>query len=82
MAPRGRTAFKILQAHGYNVSIVQNPLSSLEDDVAATQRILDRQNGLCVLVGHSWGGSVITQAGVHSKVVSAGICGSIYSYCR
>ena len=62
--------FKILQAHGYNVSFVQNPLSSLEDDVAATQRILDRQNGPCVLVGHSWGGSVITQAGVHTKVAS------------
>src|SRR5215210_443519 len=62
--------FKILQGHGYNVTMVQNPLTSLEDDVAATERILDKQNGPVVLVGHSWGGAVITQAGVHSKVVN------------
>jgi pimeloyl-ACP methyl ester carboxylesterase len=49
---------------------VQNPLSSLEDDVAATQRILDKQDGPVVLVGHSWGGSVITQAGNHAEVAS------------
>lgn len=60
--------YKILQAKGYNVTMVQNPLTSLEDDVAATERILDKQNGPTVLVGHSWGGAVITQAGVHSKV--------------
>lgn len=62
--------FKILTAKGYNVSMVQNPLTSLEDDVAATERVLDRQVGPVILVGHSWGGSVITQAGVHPKVVS------------
>lgn len=62
--------YKILKARGYNVTIVQNPLTSLEDDVAATERILDKQNGLAVLVGHSWGGSVITQAGVNNKVAS------------
>ena len=62
--------FKILQGRGYNVTMVQNPLTSLEDDVAATERILDKQDGPVVLVGHSWGGAVITQAGVHSKVVS------------
>jgi pimeloyl-ACP methyl ester carboxylesterase len=62
--------YNILTAKGYNVSMVQNPLTSLEDDVAATQRVLDRQDGPVVLVGHSWGGSVITQAGVHAKVVS------------
>jgi pimeloyl-ACP methyl ester carboxylesterase len=62
--------FKILKSKGYNVTMVQNPLTSLEDDVAATNRIVDKQNGPVVLVGHSWGGSVITQAGIHPKVVS------------
>ncbi len=62
--------YKILKSHGYQVTMVQNPLSSLEDDVAATERTLDKQDGPVVLVGHSWGGTVITQAGVHSKVVS------------
>jgi pimeloyl-ACP methyl ester carboxylesterase len=59
-----------LTARGYNVSIVQNPLTSLEDDVAATNRVLDQQDGPTVLVGHSWGGTVITEAGVHQKVTS------------
>ena len=62
--------FKILQLHGYHVTLVQNPLTSLEDDVAATKRALDRQDGPVVLVGHSWGGTVITQAGVDPKVIS------------
>jgi len=61
--------YNILTARGYTVTIVQNPLTSLEDDVAATQRAIDRQDGPVVLVGHSWGGSVITQAGNSSKVV-------------
>lgn len=60
--------YKILAAKGYKVSIVQNPLSSLEDDVEATKRLLDKQDAPVVLVGHSWGGSVITQAGIHPKV--------------
>jgi len=60
--------YTILKAHGYTVTMVQNPLSSLEDDVAATQRVIDRQNGPVVLVGHSWGGTVITQAGNSAKV--------------
>lgn len=58
-----------LTARGYRVTIVQNPLTSLEDDVAATNRVLDRQDGPTILVGHSWGGTVITQAGSHDKVV-------------
>ena len=62
--------FKLLQAKGYNVTIVQNPLTSLEDDVDATNRALDKQPGKVILVGHSWGGAVITQAGVHPKVSS------------
>ena len=53
----------ILEARGYHVTAVQNPLTSLADDVAATKRILALQNGKVVLVGHSWGGAVITQAG-------------------
>ncbi|WNG88889.1 alpha/beta hydrolase [Mycobacterium sp. ITM-2016-00317] len=57
-----------LTARGYRVTIVQNPLTSLADDVAATKRVLDRQDGPTVLVGHSWGGSVITEAGVDPKV--------------
>ena len=57
-----------LTARGYRVSIVQNPLTSLADDVAATVRILDRQDGPTILVGHSWGGTVITEAGLHPNV--------------
>jgi pimeloyl-ACP methyl ester carboxylesterase len=58
----------ILMKDGYRVSIVQPPLTSLEDDVAATQRILDRQDGPVVLVGHSYGGGIITEAGNDPKV--------------
>ncbi|WP_043717057.1 alpha/beta hydrolase [Kutzneria sp. 744] len=58
----------ILQAAGVTVTSVQNPLTSLDDDVAATKRALDRQSGPTVLVGHSYGGSVITQAGDHPLV--------------
>ena len=62
--------YELLTKQGYHVTIVQNPLTSLNDDVAATNRILDKQDGPVVLVGHSWGGSVITQAGVHPKVIA------------
>lgn len=58
----------LLQAKGVTVVAVQNPLTSLEDDVAATQRAIDTQPGKVVLVGHSWGGVVITQVGVDPKV--------------
>ncbi|SFP53592.1 alpha/beta hydrolase [Parafilimonas terrae] len=60
----------ILKNDGYTVTLVQNPLTSLEDDVAATERALEKQDGPVVLVGHSWGGSVITQAGVSNKVAA------------
>jgi pimeloyl-ACP methyl ester carboxylesterase len=58
----------ILEARGYHVTAVQNPLTSLADDVAATKRILALQDGPAILVGHSWGGAVITQAGDDAKV--------------
>src|SRR6201998_4117108 len=60
--------YKILKKDGYNVSIVQNPTISLEDDVAATKRILAAQDGPAILVGHSYGGAVITEAGNDPKV--------------
>ncbi|WP_137821453.1 alpha/beta hydrolase [Pseudomonas sp. D(2018)] len=60
----------LLQAEGIRVTVVQNPLTSLADDVAATQRVLNNQEGDVVLVGHSWGGTVISQAGADNKVRS------------
>lgn len=60
----------LLQAKGIKVSAVQNPLTSLADDVAATRRAIAAQPGKVVLVGHSWGGTVITEAGQHDKVGS------------
>ena len=60
--------YKILKKDGYAVSIVQNPTISLADDVAATKRIVAVQNGPVVLVGHSYGGVVITEAGNDPKV--------------
>lgn len=59
-----------LQTKGFNVTAVQNPLTSLADDVAATRRVLARQDGPTVLVGHSWGGVPITEAGVDPKVTA------------
>ena len=61
--------YEVLTLKGYHVTIVQNPLTSLEDDVAATKVVLDNQDGPTILVGHSWGGAVITEAGNHPKVV-------------
>ncbi|WP_327038385.1 alpha/beta hydrolase [Micromonospora maris] len=58
----------ILQRAGLNATAVQNPLTSLADDVAATRRALDRQDGPTVLAGHSWAGTVITEAGDHPNV--------------
>jgi len=64
--PIGKDRYDLTR-RGYRVSIVQNPLTSLADDVAATRRVLDRQDGPTILIGHSWGGTVITEAGVHPK---------------
>lgn len=60
----------LLRADGYAVSIVQQPMTSIADDVAATTRILDMQSGPTVLVGHSYGGAIITEAGHHPHVTS------------
>src|SRR3989475_4308503 len=60
--------YKILKRDGYNVSIVQNPTISLDDDVAVTKRILAAQDGPAILVGHSYGGAVITEAGNDPRV--------------
>src|SRR2546422_4822321 len=60
--------YKILKRDGYSVSIVQNPTISLEDDVAVTKRTLAAQDGPTILVGHSYGGAVITEAGNHPNV--------------
>ncbi|QAY76346.1 alpha/beta fold hydrolase [Sphingosinicella sp. BN140058] len=64
-----RGVYDDLTRRGYRVSIVQNPLTSLADDVAATKRVLARQDGPTILVGHSYGGTVITEAGVDPKVI-------------
>ena len=62
--------YKILKQDGYKVSIVQNPTLSLADDVAATKRVLAAQSGPVILVGHSYGGVVITEAGNDPKVTA------------
>ena len=63
-----REVIALLQARGLRVVAVQNPLSALADDVDAVTRLLDHQPGPVVLVGHGYGGSVITQAGIHKSV--------------
>jgi pimeloyl-ACP methyl ester carboxylesterase len=60
--------YKLLRKDGYNVSIVQNPTLTLADDVAATRLVIAQANGPVVLVGHSYGGVVITEAGNDPKV--------------
>jgi pimeloyl-ACP methyl ester carboxylesterase len=60
--------YKALKKDGYTVAIVQNPTISLADDVAATRRIVAAQNGPVILVGHSYGGAVVTEAGNDPKV--------------
>ena len=61
--------YRSLRKSGYTVSIVQNPTISLADDVRATKRVIAAQNGPVILVGHSYGGVVITEAGNDPKVV-------------
>ena len=61
--------YEILVKDGYNVSIVQEPETSFQEDVAATKRVLAQQDGPCILVAHSYGGAVITEAGTDPSVV-------------
>ena len=61
--------YEILTKQGFHVTVVQEPETSFADDVTATKRILDLQDGPTILVGHSYGGSIITEAGVHPNVV-------------
>jgi pimeloyl-ACP methyl ester carboxylesterase len=61
--------YDILVKDGYNVSIVQEPETSFKEDVAATKRVLAQQDGPCILVAHSYGGAVITEAGTDPSVV-------------
>lgn len=65
-----RQVYDILTKDGFHVTIVQQPMTSLEDDVAATKRVLDMQDGPTVLVGHSYGGQIISEAGDDAKVTS------------
>src|SRR3569832_338708 len=59
-----------LQGHGLNVTSVQNPLTTLDEALAETRRVLDRQIGPTVLAGHSFSGMIVTEAGVHPKVTA------------
>ncbi|MFD3310595.1 alpha/beta fold hydrolase [Streptomyces sp. NPDC058694] len=65
-----QSVYRLLTRDGFNVSVVQNPTHSLEGDVAVTHQVLDAQNGPSVLVGHSYGGAVITEAGRHDGVAA------------
>jgi pimeloyl-ACP methyl ester carboxylesterase len=65
-----RPVYDILVRDGYNVSVVQQPLAGLDEDVAATRRIIEKQNGPCVLVAHSYGGAIITVAGAEPQVAA------------
>jgi pimeloyl-ACP methyl ester carboxylesterase len=60
---------ELLAKKGYRVSVVQEPETSFQDDVAATKRVLARQDGPCLLVAHSYGGAVITEAGTDPSVL-------------
>jgi pimeloyl-ACP methyl ester carboxylesterase len=63
-----RGVYDLLTADGFNVSVVQNQTLSLESDVETTHNVLDLQDGPAILVGHSYGGAVITEAGTHNSV--------------
>ena len=65
-----KAVYEILANDGYNVTAAQPPLTGLEDDVAAVSRVLRRQDGPTILVGHSYGGAIITEAGKDPHVVA------------
>jgi pimeloyl-ACP methyl ester carboxylesterase len=64
------SVYKLLRADGHAVTVVQNPTTSLADDVAVTTRAIDQQSEPVILVGHSYGGAVITEAGNHPDVAA------------
>src|SRR5437016_909093 len=65
-----QAVYDLLKRDGYRVAVVQNPTLSLEGDATATRQIIDAQGGPVVLVGHSYGGAVITEAGTDESVVA------------
>ncbi|WP_262056724.1 alpha/beta fold hydrolase [Streptomyces sp. STR69] len=65
-----QSVYRLLTQDGFRVSVVQNPTLSLDGDVAVTHRALDALDGPAVLVGHSYGGAVITEAGRHDRVAA------------
>ncbi|MEV3903420.1 alpha/beta hydrolase [Mycobacterium sp. NPDC050551] len=65
-----RPVYELLTQDGFHVAVVQNPTLSLDGDAAATRQIIDAQSGPVLLVGHSYGGAVITAAGTHPKVAA------------
>jgi pimeloyl-ACP methyl ester carboxylesterase len=65
-----RAVYDLLTQDGYHVAVVQNPTLSLQGDAAATRMIIDAQDGPVVLVGHSYGGAIITEAGTDDKVAA------------
>jgi len=65
-----RAVYDLLKQDGYTVAVVQNPTLSLQGDATATREIIDRQDGPVVLVGHSYGGAVITEAGTDKNVAA------------
>ena len=73
MGRAGKTSIESLKRDGYRASIVQNPTTSLADDVAVTKRVIAEQKGPVILVGHSYGGAVITEAGT-----DPGVLGLVY----
>jgi hypothetical protein len=77
-----RRLYGILVNDGFNVGIVQEPETSFKEDVAATKRMLALQDGPCILVAHSYGGAVITEAGTDPSVVWLGIYRGPHARCR
>jgi pimeloyl-ACP methyl ester carboxylesterase len=69
--------YDVLAKNGYNVSIVQEPETFFKEDVAATKRVIALQNGRCILVAHSYGGAVITEAGADPSAAGL-VCASHY----
>jgi pimeloyl-ACP methyl ester carboxylesterase len=74
--------YDILVKDGYKVSIVQEPETSFKEDVAATKRVLAQQDGECILVAHSYGGAVITEAGARSIGSRIGVHRGPHARCR